>query len=374
MSAPGVRAVVLATTAAIRGGVWRNLEDLALELRERGVPVSVALRSGAADLHAAAHRHELPVLRFDAGLRRRDCVWHGHLHDTYDRRLWLATLARRAIGPVVLTEHLPHTNASDPHLQPGPRSPLAGPAKTVFKRVQLGAADAVIVPSPSSARFLAERYGPAGRVAVVAHGLRAAPARERPPRRPGPMRVLASGSVIVQKGHDVLLEASARAGGSWTAEVIGTGSERQRLAELARARGLPVRFSGWCEDVAAALADADVACLPSRWESAGYAALEAMRAGLPVVASDVDGLRELVEHGRSGLLVPPEDPVALAGALSRLAADPDLCARLAAGARRRAERFTSADMAAATLTVYADAVAERARRARPATSPNTIPM
>jgi glycosyltransferase involved in cell wall biosynthesis len=209
---------------------------------------------------------------------------------------------------------------------------------------------------------------------VVAHGLREAPLPARPPRRPGPLRVVATGSVIVQKGHDVLLEASARAGGAWEAEVIGTGSDRGRLETLARSRGLPVRFAGWRDDVPAALAGADVACMPSRWESAGYAALEAMRAGLPVVASDVDGLRELVEHGRCGLLVPPENPVALAGALGRLAADPDLVARLAAGARRRAAQFTSADMAAATLTVYGEAIAARARRARPATSPNTIPM
>jgi glycosyltransferase involved in cell wall biosynthesis len=104
---------------------------------------------------------------------------------------------------------------------------------------------------------------------------------------------------------------------------------------------------------------ADVFVLPSRQEGMPLAALEAMDAGLPVVATDVIGTAEVVAHGRTGTLVPPQDPARLAEALAELLADPDLRQRHAeAGRRRYVERFTARRMAEDTLRVYRDVLAQ----------------
>src|SRR5205085_7244813 len=99
--------------------------------------------------------------------------------------------------------------------------------------------------------------------------------------------------------------------------------------------GDAVRFVGFRTDLDACLAAADVAVLPSLQEGLGVAALEAMAAARPVVASRVGGLGEAVVHGETGLLVPPADPGALAAALARLIGDPALRVRLGAAGRAR---------------------------------------
>jgi colanic acid/amylovoran biosynthesis glycosyltransferase len=107
------------------------------------------------------------------------------------------------------------------------------------------------------------------------------------------------------------------------------------------------------------LAAADVFVLPSLSEGISNAALEAMAAGLPVVVTDVGGMRELVRDGVDGLLVPPRDPPALAAALARLLTDPDLRADLSAGARRRAGEFDPEGQIARFLKLYESARAAR---------------
>jgi glycosyltransferase involved in cell wall biosynthesis len=241
-------AVILATTAPGRGGVWRHIEDLVSELGPRGHRLAIALPERDGELADAARALAVPVVGFWSSLHSRDWVWHGHLHDTYDRRFLLAAAARRALGPVVLTEHLPRTNASDPALLPGRRHPLAGPAKTAFKRLELTLADAVIAVSPSSSAFLRARYGDHGRVVTVANGIAPRPDGPRPPRPDGPpprvgapgraMRVLSVGSLSVQKGHELLIEAAVLAHEPWEVTVLGDGPGR---AALARARAWRTR-------------------------------------------------------------------------------------------------------------------------------------
>jgi glycosyltransferase involved in cell wall biosynthesis len=349
---PGSR-VVLATTALTRGGVWRHVEELGQELARRGTDVVVALAPEARELRAAAARAGLPAADLTRTARWRGWIWHAHLHDTFDRVLASAILARRAVGPTVVTEHLPRTNASDESLLPGRRHPLARPAKTAFKRVQLACADAVIAVSASSAAFLAERYriGP-GRVDVVANGVHVPDPAPIARETAKPLRVVSVGSVIRQKGHDLLVRAAAGSGGGWEACVLGEGPMREPLARLAAQTGAPVSFGGWSDDVAAALRDADVACLPSRWEACPYAALDAMAAGLPVVATAVDGLRDLVDDGVNGVLVAPEDPGSLAGALDAMARDDAARLRMGRAARERAARLSLGRMAAETAAVY----------------------
>lgn len=108
------------------------------------------------------------------------------------------------------------------------------------------------------------------------------------------------------------------------------------------------------------MADSDIVIVPSRYEEPfGLVALEAAWAGRAVVASDVGGLREVVERNVSGLLVPPEDPAALAAATCRLLDDPAARARMGAAARLRAETEFGFE---AMVDAYETALAETARR------------
>src|SRR5205823_9428936 len=102
--------------------------------------------------------------------------------------------------------------------------------------------------------------------------------------------------------------------------VLGEGPQRQELEELARSLDAPVHLPGRVPDVAAWLRRADVLVHPVRWEGFGLALLEAMLASLPIVATNVSSLPELV--GDAGMLVPPDDPSALAAAVNRVLADP----------------------------------------------------
>jgi 2-deoxystreptamine N-acetyl-D-glucosaminyltransferase/2-deoxystreptamine glucosyltransferase len=104
--------------------------------------------------------------------------------------------------------------------------------------------------------------------------------------------------------------------------------------------------------VPAVLASLDVLVLPSAYEEMGSVLVEAMASGLPVVASAVGGIPEVVRDGETGLLVPPGDVGALAGVLDRLAADPELRARLAEGARVRARGYAWPRLAREVAAVY----------------------
>ena len=113
------------------------------------------------------------------------------------------------------------------------------------------------------------------------------------------------------------------------------------------------------------LADADVLCAPSLGgESFGMVLTEAFAAGTPVIASDIAGYRDVVEHDANGVLVPRGDPTALAEALRDLALDPARRARLASGARDAVPRYAWPNVAAEVLTAYEDAIELHARTAQ----------
>ena len=120
-----------------------------------------------------------------------------------------------------------------------------------------------------------------------------------------------------------------------------------------------VRLAGERDDVGELLAAADLFVLSSRSEGLPLSILEAMAAGLPVVASDVGGVPELVVDGETGLLVPPGDPHALAAAIDRLLDDPDLRRRLgAAGRLRVSEQFDLESTQRAHLDLYRTLLAD----------------
>jgi glycogen(starch) synthase len=188
-----------------------------------------------------------------------------------------------------------------------------------------------------------------------------------------PLVVLA-GRIEWEKGGDVAVRAlpSIRRARPGTHLVLaGTGSQRPTLEKLARARRVfrSVRFAGHLAEaeLAALLGAADVALVPSSYEPFGMVTLETGAAGTPVVAGAVGGLPEVVASGRTGLLVPPRDPEALAAAVVAVLRDAALATHLVRAAQRDVEaRFVWPVAARATEKVYAEAIADaRPPRRRP---------
>ena len=159
-----------------------------------------------------------------------------------------------------------------------------------------------------------------------------APAADIPPGRP---LLLALGRLHDDKAFDVLIRAMPRVPGA-TLLIAGEGPEGEKLRRLARGEGVAGRvvFSPWRQDVGALLKAADVFVCPSRLEPLGNVVLEAWSAGCPVVAAAADGPRELITNGADGLLVPMEDPAALAEAIGAVVEDRAKAAPLAAAGRQ----------------------------------------
>lgn len=185
---------------------------------------------------------------------------------------------------------------------------------------------------------------PPGRITRVYNPVRFEPG-PAVPAPDGRLRVGVVSRLVPSKAVPVLLEALARVRAPWSLVVAGDGAERPRLERLAAELGLAprCRFAGHVAEPATVYAALDVVAIPSYYEGFCYTAVEAALAGLPVVASAASGLREVVEDGRTGLLVPPGDVPALAEALERVAGDRALARALGEEGRRRArERFDPA--------------------------------
>jgi glycosyltransferase involved in cell wall biosynthesis len=252
-----------------------------------------------------------------------------------------------------------------------------------YVRWLYGRMDAVIAISQAARAALAARGIAVGAVDVVPsgvdtsrfHGLDARAARAQLGIDDGVPVIAIVASLHERKGHAVLLEALAEfvreegEGGEAARPLLlaaGTGPEGEALQDLAARLGLgrQVRWLGRVADVRPVLAAADVVVMPSLAEGLGVAAIEAMAAARPLVASAVGGLPELVRDGEQGLLVPPRDASALASALRRCLRDPELRTRLGAAGQLRAEAFSTAAMARGTESVYERALAARSARRR----------
>lgn len=177
--------------------------------------------------------------------------------------------------------------------------------------------------------------------------------------------LLTIGRLAPQKSLPLLLDAVADLADLGVRLVIaGEGPERHALSARIGAEKLPVTLLGQRSDVAELLAAADVFVLSSHWEARALVVQEAMRAGVPVVATAVGGLPELV--GDAAILVPANDATALADALRRLLTDPTLCEELrAAGPARAATWPTHTDALAAARAWYVDRNTPAGARLRP---------
>jgi glycosyltransferase involved in cell wall biosynthesis len=162
-----------------------------------------------------------------------------------------------------------------------------------------------------------------------------------------------------QKALHVLLEALANLPSRVHLAVVGEGPLESELKETAATLGVSERvvWLGFRDDVGDYLAAADVFCLSSRWEAVALAAKEAVLVDTPVVATDVGGMRELLEDGVSGRLVSKDDASALAAGLLDVLDHPDRAATFARNARAAlAARFSTADMLDRLYRAYTDAV------------------
>jgi glycosyltransferase involved in cell wall biosynthesis len=360
-TAGGLRIVHVVSSLQI-GGMEHFTLRIAHQQRQRGHDASVlALQGGP--LLAEAERIGLPVhclrggkpLRVAQALlhlaRRRPAIVHPHNPSS----LHYAVLGKLSAGArVVMTYH--GRGAQDARL-PSAREW----AKT----------DAVVAVSAAAVDQIdADRFR--DRLTVIRNGVvPTPPARTRQAVRDE----LGAGDRIVgiivarvdgRKGHETLIQALGLLCASRTPVLLlvaGDGAERARLERLAASQGLGpewVRFLGFRSDVPDLLGASDFFALPSVTEGLPLSMLEAMTHGLPVVATPVGGIPEVVRNGEHGLLVPVGDASRLADAIQRLATDAGLRRRMGEAARERAcSEFSFETMTDQYLELYARLVAGR---------------
>lgn len=314
------------SVAALRGGAIADM------LAEAGVPVNVLGVRGKWD--AVKLGRLVGLLR-----SRRVDILHTHLFH--------ADLAGRAAATLAATPHLVHTvHTAEARFRPW---------QFAFSRFAAGACDRIIAVSRSTMAFHAARSGlPASRYVVIPNGVDVdAFSRDHAARSANRARwsvrqdefLLAFvGRLDVAKGVDTLIAAMGilhARGRAPRLVIAGDGPQRTMVTRfLAGPAGGGTTSLGFVDDVAGVLSAADALAMPSRWEGFGLAAAEAMAADLPVIAAAVPGLKDVVADGRTGLLIRPDDPPALAGCIERLAGDAQLRRRLgSAGMDRVRAKF-----------------------------------
>ncbi|MGQ9808507.1 MAG: glycosyltransferase family 4 protein [Armatimonadota bacterium] len=306
------------------------------------LPVEIQDRpSLAADARAATH------------LRRAvKCAEPSLVHCHGIRAAWISRLAGHG-KPQVVTVH---------NLFTLPR----GIVPAYLARAALRSAVVLVAVSEAVRSSLVTAGIPSEKVCVIPNGIEPpepvsaaelSAFRERlVPGGAGPL-VACVARLMPDKGVDILLEAWSIAGPripGGALVIAGDGPDRPALEAVAS--GLSrIRFLGFLPDVRALYAAADILVIPSRREGQSIVCLEAMMSEPPpaLLVTSAGGLPEMVHHGEAGLVVPPEDPAALAEAIVLLAGDARLRARLASAAAATARnRYTAAGMADATLEVY----------------------
>jgi glycosyltransferase involved in cell wall biosynthesis len=302
-------------------------------LRAAGVPVEALNGRGFFDA-------SLPW-RFARGLAaRRPDVVHAHL-------LWAGALS--ALFKPRTAKLVWHEHDTDEWMRAGHR---------LLESAVVGRADRVLAISQAVAGCFTRRHPwmrervrvvlnavPSARATPPTDAEKAAARREWDLPADAPLAGYVGRLELPKKGLDVLIGSFARLRRSLPSArlaVAGDGPDRARLERMARESGLAdaVRFTGGLVDPRLFYDALDVFVLPSRWEGFGLSALEAMGSFLPVVASRVGGLPEVVADGETGLLAPPGDAASLESALRRLFAEPETARRFgAAGHARLLARF-----------------------------------
>jgi glycosyltransferase involved in cell wall biosynthesis len=326
-----------------------ELGDLANGLRDEGFPVAVVGRRAGLDwrcpLRLARMLRDEPV----------DLV-HAHQYTPFFYSAIAARLAGRP--PVLFTEHGRHHPD-----HPRPRRMLAN-------RLLLGKRDRVVAVGEAVRHALIHNEGiPPNRVGVIYNGIDPSPygdaavdraqVRREMGLRPEDFVILKVARLDPVKDHLTAvrtLELVAASLPNARLVIVGEGPERPAIEELVRRRSLTgcVRLLGLRRDIPRVLAAADVFLLTSVSEGVPLTLIEAMAAGVPVVATRVGGVGEVVQDGVTGLLAPAGSHGELCAALLRLAGDSDLRRRMAHHGRERATLFSEDRMLAGYAQLYRD--------------------
>jgi glycosyltransferase involved in cell wall biosynthesis len=330
------------------------------EIEELGVAVEVIGGRTASVAHLSSFMSDVSRIQRrleEVAERHRTNVLQTHLLHTLD----FLMPALRGSGPIRAVFWTVHNSRLQLR-----RDQLAGAswaltpkrvAHRTLYRLLSRRVDGLIAVSSDVARAVRREYRvPRSKVAVIPNGVdldRFEIDVDRDAVRAGlgihadaPVAIVVA-KLLPQKGHRILLEALPAVLGRHPRMrflLVGEGALADSLREQIRRAGLEesVQLLGPRRDIPELLAASDLFVLPSLWEGLPMALLEAMASGLPVVASDVSGTREVVQDGESGLLVPAGDVSALAAAMSRLLADREMASRLGQAGRRRVEACYSA--------------------------------
>jgi glycosyltransferase involved in cell wall biosynthesis len=344
---------VALVTSLERGGplehailLARDLVALGVDVRAVAVDARVAERFDAVGARVAI----LPLVRpFDpvGAIRVHRFIAGADVVHTHDRRagLWVRILK----VPGTFKFHTLH-GLPEPFLTDAPPSLKARIAYRGLDRGLRRFTDVLVTPSHAMARLLVDRIGyELDELVVVPNGVDVPETTIARGDRVGTVALLEP-----VKGLEYLIDAARALGRPLT--IFGTGSQEAALRE--RAAGLDVDFAGYVPS-ADALRALSVFVLPSIMENSPLALLEAMAAGIPVVASDVGGIPE---YAPPEALVPPRDPAALAAAIAALD-DPAVLARRIAAGRAKARERSARRTAERLLELYV--TASRGRRAAP---------
>ena len=337
-------------TAYVPGGPRFERQSERVEVHRVGWPVPVCRQLYAAPaavvLARVAHRHDLI---------------HVHLGEDLAVLPLALMAARFAEMPLILTIHcsLRHTLAAT-----DARSAVLHHVGGRLERMAIArAATTITLTEKLRQRLLDEGRDPRS-VVVIPSGVNLTlfdgdmsdplPSIAHP-------RIVYVGRLTEHKGLRTLLGALPLVDDAAEAVIVGDGPMRQELETLARATGRHVHFTGFVPHAAvpAVLRCADVVVLPSVYEELGSVLVEAMAAGAPIVASRVGGIPEALGDGRAGLLVPPEQPEALARAIDDVLSDTALATCLGAEGRRRALDYSWTSLARHTYDLYERAVSHR---------------
>jgi glycosyltransferase involved in cell wall biosynthesis len=219
---------------------------------------------------------------------------------------------------------------------------------------------AIVVNSHDVANYIVRHYrAPRDRIRVVYNGIDIERFHPGPAQTLAPGPIVSVGRLVEQKNHALFLRAAAvlrQRGTAARFALVGDGPLRATLEAAARSLGVEeqVEFLGERSDVDEVLRGASQFWLTSRWEGMPNVVLEAMASGLPVLATDVGGVRELIRDGVDGFVLPPDDAVGFAHHAHALLADPARLTEFKGAARARAEAFATPHMVDALTRLYED--------------------
>jgi glycosyltransferase involved in cell wall biosynthesis len=336
-----------------RGG-QRQVWLLARELQRAGLTNQVAVTGAGCELGFRLKQE---------GVRVHETQWRVGL----DPRVLLPILQEIRAGGALLHAHDAHAVTLAGLCSVVTRVPMVATRRVDFhlrRRGFWGRAARVIAISGAVADVLFDDGVDASRVVVVHSGVDLEAARQAEPlglrERLGlpPEATIACtvGALVPHKDHVTLLHAARRLANRFPAlhwVIAGSGELRPVLEWLGRELDLTgrVHFLGQVSHPLRVIADADLYVMSSREEGLGTSVLDAMARGIPVASTSAGGLPEMLHEG-AGILVPPRNPEALAGAVERILCDADLRSSLVARASRAVERFSADRMAAEVRTVY----------------------